>query len=91
MSSLGCNFYSEKWVDEGNMSKLLGTPFGFNLDINDVNEFLVGRFKEKLKYWSMIHLSLTSRVVVINSILTSSLCFFANVWVESKNFIKKCM
>jgi hypothetical protein len=73
------------------MSKLLGTPFGFNLDTNDVDEFLVGKFRKKLKYWNMMHVSLTSRVVVINSILTSSLCFFANLWVGSKNSIKKCM
>lgn len=73
------------------MSKLLHTPFGFNLDINDVDEFLVGKFRKKLKYWSMMHLSLTSRVVVIKSILTSSLCFSANVWFKFNNYIKKCM
>ncbi len=70
------------------MSKLLATPFGFNLNTNDVDEFLVGRFKKKLKYWSMMHILLTSRVVVINSILTTSLYSFVNVWVKSNNSIK---
>lgn len=73
------------------MSKLLHTPFGFNLDINDVDEFLVGKFRKKLKYWNMMHLSLTSKVVVVKSILTSSLCFFVNVWFKFNNYIKKCM
>lgn len=36
-----------KWVAIGDLSKLLGTPFGFQLELQG---FLVNRVKRKLKY-----------------------------------------
>jgi hypothetical protein len=64
------------------MSKLMGIPFGINLNISDMKK--VGRFKKTFKYLSMMRLPLASRVVVINTILASSLWLFANVRLDPK-------
>ncbi len=31
----------QRWANERDLSKLLGIPFGLNLEVKEVNEFLV--------------------------------------------------
>jgi hypothetical protein len=31
----------QRWANEGNLSKFLGIPFGLNLEVKEVDEFLV--------------------------------------------------
>jgi hypothetical protein len=44
------NGYDWQWAEEGDLSKLLGTPFGLNLDTKDVDQFLYGKIAKKLDY-----------------------------------------
>lgn len=39
-----------KWSEEGQLSKLLGTPFGLNLNTPDVDQFLYTKITKKLDY-----------------------------------------
>ena len=74
------NGYGWQWVEEGDLSKLLGTPFGLNLDTKDVYQFLYSKISKKLDYWSIVKLSLAGRAVICNQILISTLWFFITVW-----------
>ena len=74
------NGYGWQWVEEGDLSKLLGTPFGLNLDTKDMYRFLYGKISRKLDYWSIMKLSLAGRAVICNQILLSTLWFFITVW-----------
>lgn len=40
--------YGWKWVEEGDLSKLLGTPFGLNLNTHDADKFLYSKVSKKL-------------------------------------------
>ena len=42
--------YNWQWAEEGDLSKLLGTPFGLNLNNWDVDQFLYGKISKKLDY-----------------------------------------
>ena len=44
------NEYQWQWATEGELSKLLGTPFGLNLKTLDVDQFLYGKITKKLEY-----------------------------------------
>lgn len=83
---------SEKaqWTNEGDVSKLFGTHLGYMLMSKRWIHFLSRNFLSKLKYWSLIHLQLASRAIIVNSILVSTLWFFINIWGGSKKVIKKC-
>jgi hypothetical protein len=35
-------------VEEGDLSKLLGTPFGIDVDMKNIDEFLVGRLRKNI-------------------------------------------
>ena len=43
----------------------------------------------KLKFWSAQHLSLASRVVIVNSVLLSTLWFFVSIWGGSLTVLRK--
>lgn len=62
------------------LSRLLGTPFGVDLETRDVDRFLANKLTTKLRYWTSVHLSLAGRVIIVNSILLSSLWYFLNIW-----------
>jgi hypothetical protein len=64
---------------ERNLSKLLGTPFGLNLAIMDMDTFLEEKITKKLKYWINIHLSLAGRAIIVNTVLLSTLWFFISI------------
>jgi hypothetical protein len=65
--------YQWKWATIGDLSKLLGTPFGLKMELQDVDQFLVNRVKGKLKYWTFMNLSLAGRTLIVNQVLMSSL------------------
>jgi hypothetical protein len=44
-------------------------PFGFNLDVKEMDEFLVEKICKKLKYWSTLQLPLSIRAMVVNYVL----------------------
>jgi len=44
------NGYGWQWAEEGDLLKLLGTPFGVNLDTKDVDQFFYGKITKKLDY-----------------------------------------
>ena len=67
--------YYWRWAEEGDMFKLLGTPFGLNLNIRDVDSFLYNKISKKLDYWSTMRLSLAGRIVICNQVLLSTLWF----------------
>lgn len=49
--------YNWQWAEEGDLSKLLGTPFDLNLNIRDVDQFLNAKISNKLDYWSTMKFS----------------------------------
>lgn len=81
--------YQWKWVAHGDMSKLLGTPFGLHLELHNVDQFLINRVKVKLKYWSSTHLSLASRTLIVHQVLMSSFWCFIAVWAGLKKILGK--
>ena len=42
--------YQWKWATSGDLSKLFGTPFGLQLELQDVDQFLIDKVKTKLEY-----------------------------------------
>lgn len=81
--------YNWKWAEEGDLSKLLGTPFGLNLDTRDVDQFLYKKITKKLEYWSSMKLSLAGRIVICNQVLLSTLWFFITVWGGSNKILRR--
>jgi hypothetical protein len=63
---------------------LLGIPFGINLHTQDVDDFLYTKIQKKLEYWASVHLSLSGRAVIANSVLLSTLYYFITIWGSSK-------
>lgn len=61
------------WVEEGDVSKLLGTSFGLALTVREVNEFLHDIIDKKLEYWSTAETNIIRRGVIVNSVLLSSI------------------
>jgi hypothetical protein len=63
-------------------------PFGLNLDTKEVDAFLIEKLQKKLKYWSILHLPLVGRAIVIN------LCWHPHYGFSlrfgTKKVIKKC-
>lgn len=72
------------------MSKLLGVAFGLNLEVQDVNAFLMEKIQKKFKFWSTIHLAIAKIGIIVNSILNFSLWFFMAIWYGSIKAIWKC-
>ena len=64
------------WAKEGDLSKLLGTLFGLNLNTPDIDQFLYAKIFKKLDYWSTMKLSLAGIVVICNHVFLSTLLFF---------------
>ena len=42
--------YQWKWAANGDLSKLLGTPFGLKLELQDIDQLFIVRVKGKPKY-----------------------------------------
>jgi len=56
-----------KWAWEKKLSKLLGTPFGLGLEVDDVDRLIfLDKIKKKLVYWCFIHLSLAKNTLIVN-------------------------
>lgn len=61
------------------MSEFLGTPFGLNLKMEDVDPFFINKISKKLDYWSMTKLSLASRAIIVNQALLSTIWLFLSL------------
>ena len=83
------NGYNWQWVEEGYLSKLLCTPFGLNLNTQDVDNFLYRKNSNKLDYWSTMKISLAGQVVICNQVLLSTLWFFIMIWGGSNKILHK--
>ena len=81
--------YIWKWAEEGDLSKLLGTSFGLNLNTKDVDQFPYNKMTKKLEYWSNMKLSLAGRIVICNQVLLSTFWFFITVWGSLKKKLRK--
>ncbi len=81
--------YKWKWALEGDMSKQLGATFGLTLEVKDVDGFLIDRIQKKIKIWSTNHLPIAGRATIVNSVLSSTLCYFIAIWGSSINGICK--
>ena len=81
--------YNWKWAEEGDLSKLLGTPFGLNLDTKDIDQFLYNKIAKKFVYWRSMKLSLAGRIVICNQVLLSTLWFFITVWGGSNKALRR--
>lgn len=77
------------WMGEGEVSKLLGIPFGLALTSKDVDEFLQERIDKKLEYLSTKKVNIMEIGVIVSSVLLSSTLFFASIWGDSKAGINK--
>lgn len=71
------------------MSKLLHVTFGLTLEVKDVDGFLIVRIQKKIKIWSTIHLPIAGRATIVNSVLSSTLCYYIAIWGSSINAICK--
>jgi hypothetical protein len=47
---LWTNHLGVTWIEEEDISKLLGAPFGMSLSSRDVNEFLYEKIQKKLSH-----------------------------------------
>ena len=65
--------YQWKWAATRDLSKLLGTPFGLKLVLQDIDHFSLNRVKSKLEYRSSTKLSLAGCTLVVNQVLMSAL------------------
>lgn len=83
--------FSWTWVPEGNISKLLGTPFGLSISTVDVDQFLIAKIRKKITYWTSTKLSLAARRLIVNQILMSTLWYFLGVWAGSRKIIKQIL
>lgn len=83
------NAFDWTWANEGDLSKLLGTPFGLNLDTKDVDAFLTAKIEKKLSYWCSTRLSLPGRALIVNQVLLSTLYYFLAVWAGTIACLRK--
>jgi hypothetical protein len=58
-----------KWTRNGDLSKLLGTPFGLTLEIQDFDFFPWIKLGRKL---SFVHLPIVKRTMMINFVFNST-------------------
>lgn len=65
------------------MSKFLETPFGIDLAMADIDNFLYQKVAKKIQYWRSQQLSLAGRKTIVYSVLASTLCYFTSIWVGS--------
>jgi hypothetical protein len=82
-------YFDCTWAETGNIAKLLGIPFGIEIDIVDVDSFLFQKIHKKLVYWTSLKLSLAGRSVIVNSVLLSTLWYFISIWGGSLAVIRK--
>lgn len=75
---------------ENELSIFLVTPFNFSIEVNDVNQLLIMKMKNKFTYWIIINLSLARKIFIVNWVLLLPLRFFVYVWGKFANASKAC-
>jgi hypothetical protein len=78
-----------QWAEGGEISKLLGAPFGMDITTEDANSFLMAKIEKKLMYWVTVRLNSAGREVIANSVLVSSLLYFLAIWGDTADGIKR--
>ncbi len=68
----------------------MGTPFSLSIEVNDVNQLLIMKVKNKLTYWIIIDLSLARKILIVNWVLLLPLWSFVYVWGKFANASKAC-
>ena len=81
--------YNWRWAEEGDLFKLLGIPFGLNLNVSDIDNFLYSKISRKLAYWSTMKFSLAGRTLVCNHVFLFILWFFISFWGGSNKILNK--
>lgn len=76
------------WAPATSIPKLLGAPFGITLETSDIDDFLKGKIKKKLKYSTSQRLSLAGHVIVVNAIFLSTIYYFIAIWSGSLQAIR---
>lgn len=66
------------------------TPFNFSIEVNDVNQLLIMKMKNKFTYWIIINLSLARKILIVNWVLLLPLRFFVYVWGKFAIASKAC-
>jgi hypothetical protein len=77
------------WVDNEDISKLLGTAFGLSITAGDVDSFLLDRVNRSLQYWSTTKVNATGRGTIVNGVLLSSTYFFTSLSGGTQKGVKK--
>ena len=77
------------WVDEVDVSKLLGVPFGLSLNARDIDDFMYKRIHKKLTHWSTVLLNPTGRSVIVNSIQLGACYYFISIQGRTKKDIAR--
>lgn len=82
--------HEPKWLarlaEEGDLSKLLWTMLGLNLNTPNVDQSLYAKIPKKLE---LHELSLVGMVVICNQVLLSASWFFINVWGGCNKILRK--
>jgi hypothetical protein len=80
--------YEWIWARPQEMSKFLGSPFGFNLASQSIDAFLIERTKQKLNPWYASKLHLARRIIIANCVILASILFFVIVWTGTTQALK---
>ena len=68
------------WVENDDISKLLGMAFGLLITSEKVDGFLLDRINQFQEYWSTTKVNPTERGALVNGVFLSSTYFFTSVW-----------
>jgi hypothetical protein len=78
-----------QWLQPGETTRYLGFQIGFQVSAEQRFEEALQTLKKKLAYWCTTHLSLASRVLIVNQVLLSSLWYVASCWCPHLRSIEK--
>lgn len=81
--------YNWTWAEENDMSQFLGTPFGLNLKMEDMDSFFTNKISKKLDYWSTMKHSLASMSMIVNQVFFSTIWFLIIVWRVHVKYSRK--
>jgi hypothetical protein len=77
------------WVENHEVSKLLGTAFGLSITSEDADLFFLERINKALQYWSNTKINSTGIGTIVNGVLLSSTYFFTSLWAGTLKGVNK--
>jgi hypothetical protein len=78
-----------RWVQEEEVTMLLGSPFGISLSTEQIDQFLVERIGKKIDFWATVRLNSAGRAVIANGVMVSTTLYFLSIWAGSTNGVRK--